>query len=243
MEQPVAMIQPARRSSLKKLSRIWQEGRTGQIRDGKSVIEIVNGEPLEPSDLNGLVRVLREDRLRFRERDVDGNPPRRLGAFLFHEALDCVAPSAMNDVSRLDRVEGSGQPSDLPLGPDTVRFLDEDRALGELTLLEPSRRSRVKHELAAMVLLGLFKAHSETQEAQERSWLKSEFRRLSQLSAEDPRAVVGVGPQASMDQVTWLARKKVQRCVQLQQTSPSPRVRKVALEVGAAIMAAARSIA
>ena len=93
------------------------------------------------------------------------------------------------------------------------------------------------------MLLGLFKSHSETQEAQERMWLKSEFRRLSQIGAEDPRAVVGVGPQASMDQVSWLARKKVQRCVQLQQTSPSPRVRQVALEVGAAIMAAARSIA
>jgi hypothetical protein len=244
MAQPVPMMQPANRANLKKLARLWLEGQTGQIRDGNGVVEIINGEPQSREDLNALERLLRAERkVRFRARELEGNPLRSMGTFLFEEALDAVTPNAMDDITRLDETAHTTQTGNLPLAPDTIRFIATGHVPSDLIRMEPAKRATVKHELAALVLLGLFKTHSESPEAQERIWLKTEFRRLTHASPEDPRDVVGVGPQASKDQVAWLARKKVQRCVTLQQTSTSPRVRQVALEVGAAIMAAARSLA
>ncbi len=231
------------RQSLRKLGRLWAEGRTGQVRDSEGAISLIRGDVESQHDLQRLIRVLRQpDKLRFRERELPGMPRPLLGGALFRAALEVVDSTTLQDNSSIARTELVSQIERLPVSDLTYRFYERNETLQSLIRLPRETRLEMLQELAALVLLGLYRKAMDDPEEQEVLWLKAEFRRLAQTEPGNPRAVVGVGPGASADQVSWLARRKVERCVQLREHR-SPKVRQVALQVGAAIMAAAREAA
>jgi len=223
-------------NSLRRLARIWAERRTGLIRGVNGVIRIVDGELVDGDDLKHLRKTLRQPKLLWREQEVTAVATPILGPLLLKEAA-LLPPAQLSPEQRLSFT----QTSRLTLSGPTTDWLFDGGDVADLIRMPKDKRKTVRREVSALMTLGLCSAQSmDTEERARRQWLKTEFSRIRR--ADTAREVVGCTPIDTPEQVLFIAKKKVKRCLELRDASSNRRVQQMATQVAGAVMSAAKSL-
>lgn len=217
--------------------RIWVERRTGVVKAVSGPpIGFVDGELSRSGDLPRLREALREPRLRWRDQAVGGVGKPVIGPLLLDEARAIPSETPGPSVALTFR-----QTSRLDLSAVTNDWIFAGGKIADLIRLNAVERRTVHAELGALMVLGLCSTQtSSPQERRERDWLKGEYARVRR--AETERDLIGVGPRETSAQVLFIAKKKVQRCLELRDNSSNRRVQQMATQVAGAVMSAAKAV-
>lgn len=212
------------------------------VTDAGNVL-MLRGEPRRAGDIARVLSGLRSGEIRFQERRLGGTDPvPTLGAVLWREAHRAADGSTLGPGIALSPTSGARKASLFPLSQAAMDFLKVGGEVGELIRLQFGEREDVKRELAALVVLGLFRTiDTNNPEAVERAWLRRELLRIQQVPPEDLLGVIGVGPGCLDAEAAQVARDKVGRCLALQ-SSEDEKIRRTALRVGGAMVAATKAL-
>lgn len=229
--------QPANVTCLRRLARIWDERRTGLIRGVNGVIRIADGELVDPADLKPLRKTLRQPKLLWRDQESSAVGKPLLGHLLMKEA-SLLPPVDIRRGQRLSFTDTSR----LTLSDPTTDWLFDGGVVTDLIRMPKDKRKIVRREVSALMILGLCSAEATgAEEPARRRWLETEFSRIRQ--ADTAREIVGCTPIDTPEQVLFVAKKKVKRCLELRDGSSNRRVQQMATQVAGAVMSAAKSLA
>lgn len=227
----------AQPAALRRLARIWVERRTGLIKATDGVIRIVDGELVDGRDLKRLRAVLRQPKLLWRDKEVDGVGKPLIANLLLREGALFEQPELTPD-----QTLSFEHTTRFEFSPPTADWIFAGGVVADLIRLPREDRVVIRREVSALLALGLVKVDSVSNEQRnERQWLKNEFSRIRK--SDDPREIVGATPIDNREQVLFIAKKKVQRCLELRDTSSNRRVQQMATQVAGAVMSAAKSLA
>jgi hypothetical protein len=196
----------------------------------------VDGELVDGRDLKRLRAVLRQPKLLWRDKDVEGVGKPLLANLLLREGALLEQPDL-----RPDQTLTFAHTSRFEFSPATTDWIFAGGVVADLIRLSREDRVVVRREVSALLALGLVKIDSvRSEERNERQWLKNEFSRIRR--SDDPREIVGATPIDNREQVLFIAKKKVQRCLELRDTTSNRRVQQMATQVAGAVMSAAKSL-